>query len=373
MRIEELQAVGEIAERGFAYPPPLPRRPGAPMTVAWVGYPPSRGSGGQTTIFRMVEALEAAGHTCVYYVLDHHGWSLGQHRANVSAFSPGASIEVRNVADGIEDAHVIMATSWQTAYPVAASKARGARCYFVQDFEPSFYPAGSEYMLAEATYRLGLHGITAGRWLEVMLGRDYGMRADSFDFGCDLSAYRLEPQEPHSRSGIAYYCKPGTPRRAHELALAALAVFARQHPEVPLHFYGLDDCGPLPFAYTRHGVMSPRQLGTLYNRCVAGLSLSASNVSLVPLEMLGSGCIPVVNDAEHNRMVLDNPWISYAPPTPHDLAGALSALVERPPVERVQVAAAAAASVTGRSWVTAGRTVEAALSAVVAARTPVVL
>jgi hypothetical protein len=35
-----------------------------------------------------------------------------------------------------------------------------------------------------------------------------------------------------------------------------------------------------------------------------GLVLSATNMSLVPYEMLAACCIPVVNDAEHNRCVL---------------------------------------------------------------------
>ena len=43
-----------------------------------------------------------------------------------------------------------------------ASPARGARFYLVQDFEPSFYAAGSEALMAEATYRFGFHGVTAG-------------------------------------------------------------------------------------------------------------------------------------------------------------------------------------------------------------------
>ena len=55
----------------------------------------------------------------------------------------------------------------------------------------AFYPAGSEALLAEATYRFGFHGITAGRWLADRLRRDYGMQADHFDFGRDLS-YELD-------------------------------------------------------------------------------------------------------------------------------------------------------------------------------------
>ena len=48
-----------------------------------------------------------------------------------------------------------------------------------------------------------------------------------------------------------------------------------------------------------------------------------SHVSLVPHEMLAAGCIPVVNDAVHNRIVLDNRFVRYAPPNSHSLAAEL--------------------------------------------------
>ena len=109
----------------------------------------------------------------------------------------------------------------------------------------------------------------------------------------------------------------------------------------------------LPFAAIDHGLLTPAQLNSLYNRCVTGLVLSATNISLVPHEMLAAGCIPVVNDAEQNRIVLDNPEVAYAPATPFDLANALCALVERPAPERRAAAKAAAASV--QRYVLGGR------------------
>ena len=122
-----------------------------------------------------------------------------------------------------------------------------------------------------------------------------------------------------------------------------------------IHFYG-EPPGKLPFRAVDHGFLNPTQLNELYNRCVAGLVLSATNVSLVPHEMLASGCIPVVNDAEHARIVLDNDHVAYAPPTPFELANALNTLVEDRSPERVE---AAAGSVTGATWDDAGAKFEA--------------
>ena len=73
----------------------------------------------------------------------------------------------------------------------------------------------------------------------------------------------------------------------------------------------------------------------------------------------------MVNDAEHNRIVLDNSEVVYAPATPFELANTLSALVTRPETERTASAAAASQSVQGRSWDEAGRAVERAVRAAV--------
>jgi O-antigen biosynthesis protein len=352
---EDFVRAAQIASSGWKLPPPLPLPADGQLEVAWVCVPQSEGAGGFTTLCRLASCLEQAGHRCTIYLADRHGWSLDQHKRTIRAGWPALGAEIRDVADGIDDAHAIFASSWETAYPVLSSPARGARFYLVQDFEPHFYAAGSNALLAEATYRFGFHGLTAGRWLAQLLERDYGMAADHFDFGCDLDRYALDPMT--ERTGVCLYSRPSTPRRAFELAVAALDLFAERHPEVDIHLYG-EPGQNLPFAATNHGLIGAEELNGLYNRCVAGLALSATNVSLVPHEMLAAGCIPVVNDAEQNRIVLDNSEVAYVSATPFDLANALSALVERPAAERRAGAQAAAASVQGTSWEDAGAVVE---------------
>lgn len=312
-------------------------------------------------MFRLMSALERAGHRCVLYLREEHGWALEQHEQTIRSWWPWLHAEVRDAAEGIQDAHAIFATAWDTAYTVLASPARGQRLYLVQDFEPSFYPAGTESLLAEATYRFGFHGITAGAWLAQVLERDYGMAADSFDFGRDPTYALIGSLGPHERTGLCFYSRPDTPRRAFQLGVLALALFAKRHPEVDIHLFGVE-AKRLPFAATNHGLCSPEQLNWLYNRCVAGLVLSATNVSLVPHEMLAAGCIPVVNDAEQNRTVLNSSDVVYAPATPFALAEAACALYESSLAERQAAALSAAASVRGTSWDDAGtavvRTVE---------------
>ena len=70
--------------------------------------------------------------------------------------------------------------------------------------------------------------------------------------------------------------------------------------------------------------MQLSELSDIYNQCSAGLVLSLTNMSLLPLELLSSGTIPVVNDAENNRLVSDNENIHYIEASLLSLANGLS-------------------------------------------------
>jgi glycosyltransferase involved in cell wall biosynthesis len=327
--------------------------PDKPRYINWVTIPAGPGSGGHTTLYRIVKYLEAHGYVNRVYFYDVHHVDH-QYYESILRNYYGFNGFVGEVDDGMEDAHAIVATSWPTAYPVFNARCAGKRFYFVQDFEPYFYPAGALRVLAENTYRMGFHAITAGRWLSEKLRAEFSMEADHFEFGSDTAAYnRLADSQ---RNGVAFYARPEVARRGFELGLMALEIFAKRRPEIELHFYG-DKMGRLPFAFINHGRVTQDQLNNIYNRCYAGLSLSLTNVSLVPHEMLAAGCIPIVNDADHNRIVLDNPYVRYAPLNPHALAVELEGLVTMADFHSLSLAAAA--SVGSTTWEDAGANVAA--------------
>jgi hypothetical protein len=330
----------------------LPIDFGQPLLVNWITTPPSAGSGGHTTLFRIVRYLESRGYRNRIYFYDVFHGDHEFHKSVVREYF-GFLGPVADVSEGMEDAHIVMATGWPTAYPAFNSKCAGKRFYFVQDYEPSFHPTGAASLLAENTYRMGFHGITAGKWLAGKLSQEFGMSADSFDFGCDCSSYSR--MEGSSRSGLVFYARPEAARRGFELGLMALEVFAARHPEITIHLYG-EVMGRLPFKFVNHGRVTPSVLNKIYNSCYAGMSLSLSNVSLVPHEMLAAGCIPIVNEGIQNRIVLDNPFVRYSAPFPQALASALESVVMDPDVE--SLSAAAAESVRSVSWDDAGAKVD---------------
>jgi hypothetical protein len=335
--------------------PRTPRDRSQPLTIGWLTVPPAAGSGGHTTMFRVVEALERAGHTCVLYLYDRYHGDLRRRRDVIRSCWPQIKAEVRDVDGGVAGVDALVATSWDTAHLVMRQRDAVRRCfYFVQDYEPYFYPHGSEYALAEDTYRFGFHGLTAGRWLATMLSARYDMPCDFFEFGADTDVYRYTPAE---RDGVVFYAKPNVARRGYELGVEVLREFARRHPSAPIHLFGEDVSG-LPFTATSHGSLTPERLNALYNTCRVGLSLSFTNVSLVPWELLSSGVVPVVNDAEHNRMVLDNECVSWALASVGALADAMSETYERYTPE---VGSQCAASVEKASWTDAADAMVAAI------------
>lgn len=337
--------VADSTRMDLAVPDQRPS-PEQKLTIGWVMTPPSAGSGGHTTLFRMVGAVEEAGHRCVLFLYDRHGGDVRAHERVIRDWWPHLRADVRDAADGIDRVDACVASSWESAHVLARrGGAPMRRLYFIQDYEPFFYARGASYALAEDSYRFGFRCIALGEMVAGLLRSEVGVDPDVTEFGCDTSVYR--PVEGPARTGVVCFVRPDFPRRGYWLARLALTRFHELHPEIEIHLYGATVEG-LPFPATQHGRLSPVELNLLYNTCTAGLVLSFTNISLVPEEMLAAGTVPVMNDSAHARVVLQNEHAVWAAPTPYALAAALSEAVMRAPV--TDGARSAAESVRSAGW-----------------------
>ena len=300
------------------------------LRIGWVCAPPGRGSGGHTTLFRMVEEAEARGHVCTLFLYDKNSDDVARHEPVIRRYWPQIRAEIRSATGRIEGIDALVASSWGTAHVVAKRAPSTVNCfYFIQDYEPYFYPRGALYALAEETYRFGFTNIALGEMVASRLLHELGIVADAIvPFGCDTSDYRLLPRDAAAtpRAGIVYYAKRTVDRRGYLLAKLALEDFHRRHPEQEIHIFG-DTVSGWPFPVTNHGSLSPTELNVLYNQTIASLALSFTNISLVAEELMAAGNVPVLNDHPFSRADLSAPHAIWAPATPSAIADGLSSAV----------------------------------------------
>lgn len=333
---------------GSPYKPSL--EPIDPLKVTnWIISPPS-GGGGHQNMFRFIEHLDRNGfqnNIYLYSALDP--MPITEAKLNVAKYAKLKNTNFYNYKRGskMSDADVVFATGWETAYPVFNEKTTAKKFYFVQDFEPYFYSIGTEYILAENTYRFGFHGITAGNWLSTKLTADYGMKCDSYDFGADKDVYKFKNND--KRKEVFFYARPVTERRAFDLGVMTLEIFHKLHPDYIINLAGWDvSLYDIPFPYVNHKALRIEQLPDLYNKCAVGLVLSLTNMSLLPLELISCGVIPVVNEGANNHEVSSNPYISYIDTSPVSLAKAMSDIVTRK--DSSEYAKKASRSTADASW-----------------------
>ncbi|WP_185202542.1 glycosyltransferase [Glaciihabitans sp. INWT7] len=328
------------------------------VTIAWIMSPPSANSGGHQNLFRFIDFAEKAGHICKVYFYTSTPVIVNPKDMRAMMRESGgypdvrASMEMLDRRKGVDDSvQAIFATGWETAYPAFLDKSTARRFYFVQDFEPGFYPLGSESILAENTYRFGFHGITAGGWLSQKLHDEYGMKTDHFDFAVERSLYSVTNTSP--RTEIFFYARPVTPRRGFEIGIMALEEFAARKPEITINLAGYDvSRWKIGFPHKNLAGVDVPALNEIYNRCAAGLVISATNMSLLPLELMSAGVAPVVNDAPNNRLVSDNPYIDYVASSPGAIADRLVEVVER--ADATERAVAMSESLDGLTWERSG-------------------
>lgn len=312
------------------------------LRIGWVCIPPTIGSGGHTTFFRMVQSAVDAGHECTLVLYDRDNDDVGRHETALRKGWPWLTAGIASASQIDASYDALVASSWPTAHVIASRTPRPMNCfYFVQDFEPYFYPRGYMYQLAEDSYRLGFHTIALGDMVASELTSNARIVPNTIvPFGCDRDTYfrRKRPEGTPERSGVVYYARKDNDRRGYLLAKAALERFHELCPDQPIHLYG-DLVSGWNIPLVNHGNLSPEQLNDLYNSTIGSLAMSFTNISLVASELLAAGNIPVLNESVTARQ--DASHAVWSAPSPEALAQALHSIVRAPDLERQAEQAAA--------------------------------
>lgn len=337
------------------------------LDVHWIMPSFGAGAGGHMTIFRIVELLERFGHRQTLWLqnaVQFKDQSEAKRRIQQWYRPISDRLHVRFLPEDIRElaGDVLIATDCWTAFPAAQATNFKERFYFVQDYEPSFHPAGEMQLIAESTYEFGFPTLCAGRWLEGLM-RERGLWACSWDLCADHDVYC--PGAPRARSDgpvrIAFYARPYTPRRAVTLGFAAFEELHRRGVQFHVEMFGEADLAfDFAFPHTQHGILTPAELAELYRESDLGVVFSTTNYSLIPLEMMACN-LPVVEiDAPSTRAIFLDGEVTFTKQAPYQIADAIEALIGDPERQARQVRQGRA-FVDRTSWENSARVIEASL------------
>lgn len=305
---------------------------GSKLTINWFILGVPVGSGGHFNIFRTIMYLEQLGHVCRIYV-------VGDSYSNESFFNGLIQqhylpIKARVIVLRGEMAacDALVATCWSSAYYARNHANTAQKFYFVQDLEDQFYAQGSLAEFVRETYRFGFVGLTAGSWISDTLTSTYGMQCFPSGFSYDKNNYFEKKTTKSGKSPkVLFYARPETERRGFELGMLALSIVAKTHPHVEFVLVGMKEKNLItPFKVTYPGVLAVDELPNLYQECSLALVISLTNLSLLPLEIMASGCALVSNEGANVRWLLNDDVATIVPNHPEAIASAIVSLLDDP-------------------------------------------
>ncbi|MBD2871530.1 rhamnosyltransferase WsaF family glycosyltransferase [Paenibacillus arenilitoris] len=269
--------------------------------------------GGFHTIFRYAEYLHRTRGIRSNFAVTMSG-NAEQYRSQIAQAFPLLSdcaliaVPDINNLSAIPPHDIGFCTLWITAYPLLKFNGVRKKIYFMQDYEPYFYPAGSVSSQAQATYRFGFTAICN----TVSLKNSYeahGGTAVHFTPALNTKVFHPHSRPKHKdKLRLFFYGRPNAYRNCFELGTAAIRLIKNvlgDRVEIisagstwDHSAYGIDGL------VTHYGFMPYEQTGELYRSCDAGLVLMATrHPSYPPLELAACGALVITNVNEWNNWI----------------------------------------------------------------------
>ena len=255
----------------------------------------SFGSGGLTSISRIAAKCQKEGYNVFFYDYSQHentkNKEIAKKNFNEVEYNFLTKEEIKKI-----NFDFVVASNWQSVY--YAKKINGYKIYFVQDYEPFFSNISDKYFLAKKTYELGFHIISLGKWNieQIKKYSSEDIKYNWINFPYNPKEYTFVKRDYSSYKclkeiKIAIYIKrdnkriPGTIKAFIELSNEIL-----KDKDIKLipYYFGLNPKEKVNYG-TNLGRLSKKELNKLYDECHFGMVASLTNISLVPLEMLGTG------------------------------------------------------------------------------------
>jgi glycosyltransferase involved in cell wall biosynthesis len=298
--------------------------------------------GGIQTIFRFIEKLSKEGVSNNIVIYDNPTVDADALREQIAEYFP----DLKNYTITIfgEDKNkdiaalpasdIAFCTLWVSAYVLLRFNKTKRKYYFIQDYEPFFYVAGSTFALAESTYRFGFRGIVNTPGLLAAINQRHGLEGISFIPAVNQERYYPNPARKNKKVRIFFYARPNNPRNAFNLGILTikqlLDTYGDKIEVIAAGSEWNEDVYGLKGRITNLGLIgSIDEVAELYRNCDIGFAFMLNkHPSYQMLEYSASGMATVMNmNEDHGWLYKDGKNCLLAEPSPAAMAEKIGLLV----------------------------------------------
>lgn len=289
-----------------------------PAHINWLVMNFKHPYGGVFTILRAANHLETLGYKNRIIVYDTPSFSIDGMFDTIKTYFPALSQEsFMGLKGDLPPSDYEIATFFTSCYKLIADTNTKRKLYFIQDFEPLFYPAGTQYAMCENTYRFPFHRIYNTTGLMNYIEANYpvcGTRATAFTPAVDGRYFRA-PKPLSQPVKVLFYGRPGTPRNAYALVLAfAKALKQRYGDGVALVSAGEKRLPDAEGILENAGVVPYEELPEFYASFHFIVSfMLTKHPSYLPLEAMAASACVITNFNEANTWLLQDGENCIAP------------------------------------------------------------
>lgn len=226
-----------------------------------------------------------------------------QGRVKIEPFAPG------QLGPILTRYEVVIATINNSVREIRDALAKAENpprlAYYVQDYEPLFYPPESpEWQTARESYTLVRDILLLAKtaWLQRMVYENHGVRVAKVEPSIDHDVFFPNLTRPTDMLSIVAMVRPKTPRRAPQRTMRLMQMLAERFDEdVSLQIFGATneelaaEGYDLNFGVINRGVLRRTDVPNLLRNADLFLDLSDYQAfGRTGLEAMASGCVPVV-------------------------------------------------------------------------------
>lgn len=319
-------------------------KPAAIRTATWfVPYYDHFGFNGVQTIFRFIEKLSIEGVKNRIVVYDNPAMDTAQMERDIQQHFPRTKnyeiiIFGEDKEKGLRNlppSDIAFCTIWVSAYLLLRFNKTKRKYYFIQDYEPLFYVAGSTFALAESTYRFGFRGVVNTPGLLAAVNQRHGLEGVSFIPTVNRELYYRDTDRDDSKVRIFFYARPFNPRNAFSLGILTIKHLLDKYGEkIEIVTAGA------PWDEAQYGLKgritnlnllkSLDEVAALYRTCHIGFAyMMNKHTTYQMLEYTASGMATVMNNNEdHGWLHKDGKNCLLAEPSPAAMAEKIGMLIE---------------------------------------------